>query len=253
MFNSFIIRLQSLGNSTLNDVSKDIYNYFHELLKKDIKDSYFTVSNFFKNQRYNLELEKGKYYLFKISTLDVDDFSLFTSHLFKKKILNENINIGDSNFVVKEIICDESKSKYVTRFDNDRFRYINSEKCNIKEYKLQLITPTIFKVGSQFYSEINSEILFRNLLNKFNRFSGYTIDKQYIKEISKIKIITSELITNRVKMGKGFYEGIKCIIYINLENIDDKLKKIARTLVEFSVYSGVGHKSEFGFGQVIML
>lgn len=251
MFNSFVVKLQASEKNTLRDVSKNLYSYFEQLLND--KNSYFSVSPFFKHSRYNLELEEGKFYLFKVSTLDTQTFSIFISTLFRLKILNEFIKVDNCEFIVKDIICDENQSKYAKRFDNDRFRYINSDDCDIYEYKLSLISPTIFKIGSQFYNDISAEMIFRNLINKFNKYSIYEIDKSIIKDLVKCKVIINNEKISNVKIDKSICKCIKCDIDINFKDLDKKVCKIIRTLIEFSVYSGVGYKSELGFGHVIML
>lgn len=236
----------------LNDVSSELYDYFYQLIGNKEKEIYFTVSSFFKHKKYNLELEKGKYYLFKISTLDVEVFSIFTSFLFKNKILNEDICIGNAMFKVKEIICDENKSKYAFRLDRDKLKYLNSKECNINEYNLKIITPIVFKVGSKFYNDISVDMLFKNLIKKFNTYSGYVIEKKYLENLSKVSLTIEKPIKQELNIDKFKSKGIKCCLNFKLNNLDESCIGIARTLIEFSLYSGIGYKCEVGFGQSIM-
>lgn len=182
--------------------------------------------------------------------MDSNTFATITSNLSKKKISKDFLDLGSSKFEVKEIVlCDES-SKYIKVFTDRDIDYINSIECEIDEYNISILTPIIFKIGSKFYNEVDVELIFRNLISKFNKYSKYKIPKDFMENISNINIIKNDISYNKVVLNNIRNEGFQSSITIDLKACDTYTKQIARILIEFAVFSGIGYKSEYGYGGV---
>ena len=247
MYNSFLVRLKADSDLIIKDTVKEIYNSI-ESLGDNI--GYFTISSFLGCKKYNLNIEEGKKYIFKITTLDNDTFATITSNLFRKRITKDYLDIENGKFKVVDIILNDSNSKYIKIFTEKDLDYINSKECKRDMYDISILTPTIFKVGSKFYNKLDSEIIFRNLLSKFNKLSKYKIPKEFIENINDINIIENDIIYSKVGLNNIYKEGLQGDITIDLQNCDKYTKQIARTLIEFAVFSGIGYKYEYGYGSL---
>ena len=113
MYNSFLVRLKADSDLIIKDTVKEIYNSI-ESLGDNI--GYFTISSFLGCKKYNLNIEEGKIYIFKITTLDNDTFATITSNLFRKRITKDYLDIENGKFKVVDIILNDSNSKYIKVF-----------------------------------------------------------------------------------------------------------------------------------------
>jgi CRISPR-associated endoribonuclease Cas6 len=256
LFNSFLVKIKALEGTQINNVAEQIYKSIIEIIKQ--KNEYdflkaFTVSTFLGYGRYKLDIEKGKIYFFRVTTLNKNLFALLSSIFFKKKILKENIQIENSIFLVKDILISGQQSKWAGSFNKEHIDCIFNNNDLDDILKIKFITPTFFKIGSKFYDEINSEILFNNLLKKFNKYSDYKIDKSCLEELKNINIKLENINKRIISLKRCKVQGFTGEITLDFKDIEQKIKKIAYILLKFSFYSGVGYKSERGFGQIIIL
>lgn len=259
MFNSFLVKLRAQNDGEMTNVAKIIHGSLCDVVNQSKYDFYdrniyksFVVSGFLKENIYFVNIEKGKYYYFRITTLKKEIFAIFTSFFFRKKIVKDNFTMANISFKVIEIINSPEKSKWAKSFSKKDIDSILKSNLSIDTINLTFIRPTIFKVGSRFYSDINSKLIFINLVNKFIKFSNYEIQDEYINRLFQAKTTANEIKKKKIRFNRFCTEGFLGNIDVNLSNIDEKTKKVAYILLNFAFYSGIGYKTEYGYGQVII-
>lgn len=269
MFNSFLIKLKSLKSGNIDNISISLYKNFWELVKissKMITPTWyndfnyelqylrgaFSTTGFLGLNKKNIKIENNKYYFFRICTLNKELFSLFTSTLFRLKMEKSVFKIENIEFNILDIICDENKSKWAATMNENDIEALFSKNIFNDVIKIKIVSPMVFKIGDKFSCEFNSKLLYGNLLKKFKKYSFYDIDKNVLNELSKIKIILENSKVQKIFLNNGYILGKIGDLSIDMNNINQETKILANILLNFAFFSGIGYKTEIGYGQILL-
>lgn len=267
MFNSFLIKVKSISRGEIDNIAVCLYRWLWDLARRskeignlnnlhnevehrpfDLKGA-FSVTSFLGQARRNSEIEEGKCYFFRICTLKKELFSLFSSRFFRMKMEGTIFEIGDVYFNVMDIICDKAKSKWAfSMSEGDLEKLLCRDADEI--IKIKIVSPMAFKIGDSFSCDINPRLIYGNLLKKFNKYSYYDLNRKVIDELSKTKISLKNERTGKIILDRGSITGIAGDLTAYINNVDDDIKKLIKLLWNFGAFSGVGYKTEVGYGQI---
>lgn len=267
MFNSFLIKVKSLNRGKIDNIAVCLYRWLWDFarglkggaslnnlrdevehLPFDLKGA-FSVTSFLGKARRNTEIEEGKCYFFRICTLKKELFALFSSGFFRMKMEGTIFEISDADFNVMDVICDKAKSKWAfSMSEGDMEELLCRDADEI--IKIKIVSPTAFKIGDSFSCDINPRLVYGNLLKKFNKYSYYDLDRKVLDELSKTKISLENARMGKIILDRGSITGIAGDLTAYINNVDDDIKKFIKLLWNFGAFSGVGYKTEVGYGQI---
>ena len=117
---------------------------------------------------------------------------------------------------------------------------------------LEFYSPTTFRVGGRNYPLPDPQLVFLNLLQKWNTFSPIYLGENYIDFI-KANVLPGayKLQTRIIHFDKYKQVGFtgNCSFSIRKQR-DDILARVLFMLAEFAYYAGIGYKTTMGMGQV---
>lgn len=186
---------------------------------------------------------------------------------------NEAFNLKkvelEKNFLILEVenkvflnrIIDEITK---LKFDNQKLKILNSsldiqeiklEKCkSLLENKILMIkflTPTLFKIGSNFKGEYSNYLFFSWLLRKFNK----DLPKENKINISREDIEKIIVIDNSFESVEANLNGFTTTAFtgkikLNFENIESEFIENFEIILDYGVKNGVGYKNKNGYGKI---
>ncbi|MGE5658549.1 MAG: CRISPR-associated endoribonuclease Cas6 [Actinomycetota bacterium] len=117
-----------------------------------------------------------------------------------------------------------------------------------RQIAFTLYTPTNFRQGQYDTAMPTRESIFSSLLNRWNKYSGLTLEHTVIDAIfpSFFDIRTEMLADSRSK----FIGCVGEVSYRILGEVTPLAIKQINTLADFSLYSGIGRKTPMGMGMV---
>ena len=258
MFNSVVLRIKAKQSGKYRLYpGKMIYSAFlkaieevnsavSELQHSETALKAFTISNII-NMDKDQKIEEGKNYFIRVTILDKNLFSVFASAMFKKRVFQKDILIGDIEYRVMDIYFTEEKHQMARSFDEEK----ELEKKEVKrEIELLFMSPTFFKSGDKFIRELDLKIMYRGLLKKYNKYSDYEMNEKMMEEVNRIEILEKEIKTRKVKMKNGYFIGFVGKVRLRFNQEREDVVKAFNVLNEFAYYSGVGAKTTMGFGQI---
>lgn len=219
-------------------LDKEIFSIFLEegVTKEELKN--LSISNFLTKDKFIDE----KYYSVRISSINSEVTLKILKIFFFKRLSNEIVTISDTKFLVSNTY---HNNRYSAQFNLENFL----EQKPVKEITINFITPTFFKFGSRFLSELKPEYFFKNISTKLRK-SSLSKEITFIKNLDFKDIIQENISLREVDIKsfqtKGFVGKIK-YIFTN-QNIEELI--FLNLLVYFSIFSSVGYGYEKGFGQV---
>jgi len=220
-------------------------------LSKKIHDfqgySYLTVSSL-----NGQKIDASRGYSFRITTLDEAISSELIIQLFKKKIFNTPIMIGNILFNVHHVILEGDGNK-VDKVDIKEHYFSLCEECDVshRTFKLNFTSPTFFKVEGRYERKFSLETLLKSLINKLKQYHPELFEKHIQKQIvdewyKAIEVKSMRLTTEKVELDGYYLLGFKGSVVIEVEYRHVAMINLLLTLAK---YSGVGAKCSIGFGQ----
>ena len=257
MFNNIVIKLKAINSGKLrvypgqkihamflkivNEVSESESELLHK--QDDIKG--FTVSSILGLSGENgYDIEKNCYYYIKISTFYDKLFKIFSMAAFKKKILNQILNLEDINFKIINVYFDKRQSKWAGVFNLEK---IMEKDCLNDEVCLKFHTPTLFKTGDSFLTRPDNEKVFNSLLRKYNKYSSMKIDDELKAKFKEIEIKKDMTSIKGVRFKNARFRGFVGRVVYHIPE-DEELRQVVEVLADFAEYGGVGYKTTMGLG-----
>lgn len=121
-----------------------------------------------------------------------------------------------------------------------------------KKFSLQFLTPCTFNRYGRDYPLPEPQLVFENLLKRWNAFSHIPLPEENIKELLLRYVSLSELeiSTQLVEVSKnanlrGFVGRVT--FHFHTQEVSELLSP----LVGFALYAGVGRKTTMGLGRVV--
>lgn len=242
MICSFTIYLKPLN---LGERIKKYKNY--DYLLESLKDKFtseelkkIVISNFLTKDKYIEE----KNYSIKISALDSKIIVKLFQFFFLKKMGEEKLKIDKTNFTILNIY---NNNKYAKQLDEENEVNIYENRLRIK-----ILTPMFFKIGNNFVTTTDINIILRNIEKKLKRSS--ILNKDNYSEIINCskKITILEDGSREIKIDKELVGRVGEIVYDMSALTEEEILKI-NFLFEFAFFSGIGYMTEKGYGQIEMI
>ena len=194
--------------------------------------------------------------ILKIFNLQKDNFNLKKVELEREFLILELGEKDSLNSVINEITKLKLDNKKLSILDlNLDIQEIKFEKTKrLLENKIlmvEFLTPTLFKVGSNFKGEYSNYLFFSWLLRKFNRDLPKENKITILKEdIEKIIILEKEFENVEIQLNEFITTAFKGKLKLNFKNINSDLINNFETILNYGLKNGVGYKNNNGYGKI---
>lgn len=194
--------------------------------------------------------------ILKIFNLQKDNFNLKKVELEREFLILELGEKNSLNSVINELTNLKLNNKKLSILDlNLDIQEIKFEKTKrLLENKIlmvEFLTPTLFKVGSNFKGEYSNYLFFSWLLRKFNRDLPKENKITILKEdIEKIIILEKEFESVEIQLNEFITTAFKGKLKLNFKNINSDLINNFETILNYGLKNGVGYKNNNGYGKI---
>ena len=194
--------------------------------------------------------------ILKIFNLQKDNFNLKKVELEREFLILELGEKDSLNNVINELTKLKLNNKKLSILDlNLDIQEIKFEKTKrLLENKIlmvEFLTPTLFKVGSNFKGEYSNYLFFSWLLRKFNRDLPKENKITILKEdIEKIIILEKEFENVEIQLNEFITTAFKGKLKLNFKNINSDLINNFETILNYGLKNGVGYKNNNGYGKI---
>ena len=194
--------------------------------------------------------------ILKIFNLQKDNFNLKKVELEREFLILELGEKDSLNNVINELTNLKLNNKKLSILDlNLDIQEIKFEKTKrLLENKIlmvEFLTPTLFKVGSNFKGEYSNYLFFSWLLRKFNRDLPKENKITILKEdIEKIIILEKEFESVEIQLNEFITTAFKGKLKLNFKNINSDLINNFETILNYGLKNGVGYKNNNGYGKI---
>ena len=194
--------------------------------------------------------------ILKIFNLQKENFNLKKVELEREFLILELGEKDSLNSVINEITKLKLDNKKLSILDlNLDIQEIKFEKTKrLLENKIlmvEFLTPTLFKVGSNFKGEYSNYLFFSWLLRKVNRDLPKENKITILKEdIEKIIILEKEFESVEIQLNEFITTAFKGKLKLNFKNINSDLINNFETILNYGLKNGVGYKNNNGYGKI---
>lgn len=194
--------------------------------------------------------------ILKIFNLQKDNFNLKKVELEREFLILELGEKDSLNSVINELTKLKLNNKKLSILDlNLDIQEIKFEKTKrLLENKIlmvEFLTPTLFKVGSNFKGEYSNYLFFSWLLRKVNRDLPKENKITILKEdIEKIIILEKEFESVEIQLNEFITTAFKGKLKLNFKNINSDLINNFETILNYGLKNGVGYKNNNGYGKI---
>lgn len=148
----------------------------------------------------------------------------------------------------------ENRKLKILNFNLD-IQEVKLEKCKKlledKILTIEFLTPTLFKIGSNFKGEYSNYLFFSWLLRKFNKLLPKENKINISREsIEKISVVENSLESVDVQLKDYTTTAFKGKLKLNFENIDSELIENFENILNYGIENGVGYKNKNGYGKI---
>lgn len=156
------------------------------------------------------------------------------NEITKLKLENRKLKILNFNLDIQEVKLEKCK-----RLLEDKILVVN------------FLTPTLFKIGSNFKGEYSNYLFFSWLLRKFNKLLPKENKINISREsIEKISVVENSLESVEVQLKDYTTTAFKGKLKLNFENIDSELIENFENILNYGIENGVGYKNKNGYGKL---
>lgn len=170
-------------------------------------------------------------------SLKIDDkefLNKLINEITKLKLENRKLKILNFNFDIQEVKLEKCK-----KLLEDKVLVVN------------FLTPTLFKIGSNFKGEYSNYLFFSWLLRKFNKLLPKENKINISREsIEKISVVENSLESVEVQLKDYTTTAFKGKLKLNFENIDSELIENFENILNYGIENGVGYKNKNGYGKI---
>lgn len=170
-------------------------------------------------------------------SLKIDDkefLNKLINEITKLKLENRKLKILNFNLDIQEVKLEKCK-----RLLEDKILVVN------------FLTPTLFKIGSNFKGEYSNYLFFSWLLRKFNKLLPKENKINISREsIEKISVVENSLESVEVQLKDYTTTAFKGKLKLNFENIDSELIENFENILNYGIENGVGYKNKNGYGKI---
>lgn len=156
------------------------------------------------------------------------------NEITKLKLENRKLKILDFNLDIQEVKLEKCK-----KLLEDKILVVN------------FLTPTLFKIGSNFKGEYSNYLFFSWLLRKFNKLLPKENKINISREsIEKISVVENSLESVEVQLKDYTTTAFKGKLKLNFENIDSELIENFENILNYGIENGVGYKNKNSYGKI---
>lgn len=156
------------------------------------------------------------------------------NEITKLKLENRKLKILDFNLDIQEVKLEKCKKL-----------------LEDKILTIEFLTPTLFKIGSNFKGEYSNYLFFSWLLRKFNKPLPKENKINISREsIEKISVVENSLESVEVQLKDYTTTAFKGKLKLNFENIDSELIENFENILNYGIENGVGYKNKNGYGKI---
>lgn len=156
------------------------------------------------------------------------------NEITKLKLENRKLKILNFNLDIQEVKLEKCK-----KLLEDKILVVN------------FLTPTLFKIGSNFKGEYSNYLFFSWLLRKFNKLLPKENKINISREsIEKISVVENSLESVDVQLKDYTTTAFKGKLKLNFENIDSELIENFENILNYGIENGVGYKNKNGYGKI---
>lgn len=156
------------------------------------------------------------------------------NEITKLKLENRKLKILNFNLDIQEVKLAKCK-----KLLEDKILMVN------------FLTPTLFKIGSNFKGEYSNYLFFSWLLRKFNKLLPKENKINISREsIEKISVVENSLESVEVQLKDYTTTAFKGKLKLNFENIDSELIENFENILNYGIENGVGYKNKNGYGKL---
>lgn len=156
------------------------------------------------------------------------------NEITKLKLENRKLKILNFNLDIQEVKLAKCK-----KLLEDKILVVN------------FLTPTLFKIGSNFKGEYSNYLFFSWLLRKFNKLLPKENKINISREsIEKISVVENSLESVEVQLKDYTTTAFKGKLKLNFENIDSELIENFENILNYGIENGVGYKNKNGYGKI---
>lgn len=156
------------------------------------------------------------------------------NEITKLKLENRKLKILDFNLDIQEVKLEKCK-----RLLEDKILTI------------EFLTPTLFKIGSNFKGEYSNYLFFSWLLRKFNKLLPKENKINISREsIEKISVVENSLESVEVQLKDYTATAFKGKLKLNFKNIDNEFIENFENILNYGIENGVGYKNKNGYGKI---
>ena len=204
---------------------------------------------------------KIKENILRFEVLSCLNLQVETFHLKEIKLEKNSLSLKiDGKEFLNKLINEITKLK----LENRKLKILNFN-LDIQEVKLakckklledkilvvNFLTPTLFKIGSNFKGEYSNYLFFSWLLRKFNKLLPKENKINISREsIEKISVVENSLESVEVQLKDYTTTAFKGKLKLNFENIDSELIENFENILNYGIENGVGYKNKNGYGKL---
>lgn len=156
------------------------------------------------------------------------------NEITKLKLENRKLKILNFNLDIQEVKLAKCK-----KLLEDKILVVN------------FLTPTLFKIGSNFKGEYSNYLFFSWLLRKFNKLLPKENKINISREsIEKISVVENSLESVEVQLKDYTTTAFKGKLKLDFENIDSELIENFENILNYGIENGVGYKNKNGYGKL---
>lgn len=198
-------------------------------LKKDFLNSLNLKDNF-----SNLNTAKLKNGILELIIKDKIFLNSIIDGITRLKLENKKLSVLDLELDIQEVRLEKLKKI----LEN-------------KRVKIEFLTPTLFKIGSNFKSEYSNTLFFSWLLRKFNRELGIEEKIEIPKDkMERVIILNRELENINIKLNNFETGAFRGKIELDFQGIDSNLIENFEKILNYGLKHNIGYKNKNGYGKI---
>lgn len=187
-----------------------------------------------KAENYSLVLMRFENKVLELVIKDKFFLNNMIDEITKLKLENKKLSVLDLELDIQEVRLEKLKKI----LEN-------------KRVKIEFLTPTLFKIGSNFKSEYSNTLFFSWLLRKFNRELGIEEKIEIPKDkMERVIILNRELENINIKLNNFETGAFRGKIELDFQGIDSNLIENFEKILNYGLKHNIGYKNKNGYGKI---
>lgn len=196
---------------------------------KSIKEINDAINKyFFYDKELILLLEHGDSY-FKLSIPEKNTLDIILKKITELKLSNQKFKILGKEIEIKELKIEKNEMR--------------------NEIKIKFLTPTFFKIGSNFKEEFSLKIFIKWLSKKYNSSLGEKKELN-LKIFEDIEVKNEKFYLEKVILNNYEINGFKGEVTLDISKLELSDKEYLIEILNFGLINNIGYKNDKGYGKI---